>query len=400
MKKMILPAILFFSVALSSFAESGDLPESLEVPPAPVVSGLTAVSTGTTVTLGWIPAPDIEGENIILRANRPITSANYAAAEKRGSVPANANTFTDTIEESSDFFYAILTRDADGTYYDFFLPASNSLLVPVRAVTGIQSEEAVLSAFDAMTKNDAVIVTWNASIKNKNVVLYRSTSPFTGMTSLVPAVVVSAFRDDGAPYVDYPVPGVPYYYAILDEDAIRSGTARFEEGVNTNRIPVEIPSIYEKIKRAKLPVVRSMPLPWLNPSSEVERAPVVFSAKTEAKIGALLEKGNVRERTALKPYVFLSDSDASATGEEFALKGILEGNFRNGALDGAIADFNEFLAIRRTDDTTARTRFYLGEAWYFKGEYSKALLEFLLSEDRYYNQSREWIEYILEKMTR
>jgi hypothetical protein len=400
MKKKMLAALLISCSFAVFSAETTDLPESREVPPPPVVSDLQASLTGTSVKLDWTPAPGVEGENIILRAERPITAANYTSAERRGTVPAGTGTFTDTVTESAAWYYAILTRDRDGTYYDFFLPASNSLLVPVQSVAAIPVQAAVFSGFDAMTRNDAVIVTWKASVKNRNLVLYRSTAPFVGLSSLVQAVVVSTFKDDGTPWVDYPVPGVPDYYAVLDDDTLRTGTATFSEGGNTNRIPVEVPAMYEKAQRERLATLRPMPLPWLNPSSEPEIPAAAFSRQTEAKIAELI-KGSppAKASKAREPYIFRSDRNGTGIGEEFTLRTILEKNFSSASWDRAISALTEFLAIRRTDDTTARAHFYIGEALYLKGEYRKALPEFLLAEDLYYNQSREWIEYTLTKMT-
>lgn len=370
-----------------------------EVPPAPVVSQLQAVSTGNSVRLSWVQAPDVDGESIILRANRPITAGNYLSATRIGTVACTVTTFIDTVTDNQVYFYAILSKDSNGTLYDFFLPVSNSLLLGISTGVGeITVKETRFSAFDTMNRNDAIIITWKSSVEGKNLVLYRSTSAFTSMNSLVQAVVVSGFADTGVPYVDYPVPGVPYYYAIIDEDSIHSGTASFNPDENTNRIPVEIPSGFAKFQRAGLPGLRPMPLPYLNPSQTAPVASWQFSPKTEKMIRALTA-GTVSQRHITRtPYIFLSDSQSKSGGEEFTLKKILETNFPGGKWAEAITDLTQFLSLRRTPETAGRTHFYLGEAYYFNGNYPRALPEFLLSQDLYYNQSREWIRYVLEKM--
>ncbi len=394
---LILPSLFAVSVL---FAQVVPLTSAeREVPPAPVVSGLNALCTGNTVTLSWMPAPGIEGESLIFRAQKPITAANYYAAEKRGEVPYTATTFQDTIEDGQDYYYAVLSRDRDGTLYEFFLPVSNSLLVAVTSgPSKATAEETRISTFDTITRNDAVIITWKSSIRNKPLVLYRSTSSFTGMNSLVQAIVVSSFSDTGTPYVDYPVPGVPYYYALLDEDTIRSGTVHFVENENTNRIPVEIPSSFARIQRINLPSLRPMPLPFLNVSHTAAVQKWQFSPETEKIISSLTGIKTVRRDMKRSPYVFLSDIKSVSGGEEYSLKKILETNFTTESWDAAITSLKDFLAIRRTEETTARTHFYLGEAYYFTGNYRAALLELLLAQDTYYNQSREWIHYVLEKM--
>jgi len=400
MKRMIfLSGMLLFAVSVLLAQENLIDSANRDVPPAPVVSGLTAVCNGTTVTLTWIKAPDIDGESIIFRANRPITAANYAVSEKRGTVPYTATSFEDTLNDGQDYYYAILSRDSRGTLYEFFLPVSNSLIIPISTGTGhIPTEESVFSAFDTIIRNDAVIITWKSSISGKNLVLYRSTSPFTGMNNLVQAILVSNFADTGTPYVDYPVPGVPYYYAILDEDAIRTGTVHFIADGNTNRIPVEISSLFARIQRSKLPGLRPMPLPYLNLSQTAEAPSWKFSPETEKIIMSLAGTKIAKSSVNRIPYVFQSDITSMSGGEEYSLRKILETHFASRSWADAITALTQFLSIRRTAETTARTHFYLGESYYFTGEYRKALLELLLSQDLYYNQSREWIHYVLDKM--
>lgn len=401
MKKVLFADILLCAaLALLPAQEQALNPASREVPPPPVVSLLSASCDGTAVTLTWQAAPDIGGESIVLRANRPITGANFTAADRVGSVPATTTTFTDTLPDGRDYFYAILSRDEDGTFYEFFLPASNSLLVAVsRPRTELPSATASFSAFDAMTRNDAVIITWKSSVAGRPLVLYRATSPFTGMNSLVSAIVISGFVDSGTPYVDYPVPGVPYYYAVLDEETIRSGDVLFTAGTNTNLVPVEIPANYARVQKTGLPVLRPMPLPFLNPSSAVDIPAHTFSPGTERIIARLVGPAPagfaVPERRA---YLFPDETSPEAGGENYTLKKVLDSGFAAKDWPKAISELGQFLAIRRTGAATARAHFYTGEAYYFSGKYREALLEFLLAQDLYYNQSREWIQYSMLKI--
>lgn len=401
MKKVFFAVILFcapFILLVGQESDSG--PESRDVPPAPVVSGLSAARNGSAVDLSWTAAPDIGGESIILRADRPITAANFASAERVGSVPAEATTFTDATADGRDWYYAILSRDSDGTLYEFFLPASNSLLVPVSAPASRQTvQTASFSAFDAITRNDAVIITWKPSAEGRPLVLYRATAPFTGMESLAQAIVVSSFTDTGAPYVDYPVPGVPYYYAVIDENDISTGSARFSANANTNAVPVEVPASLVRIRGSGVPSLRPMPLPFLNPLSSPETTPATFSPETEKVIASLASYRAVGFAAPERvPYIFPADRETSSGGEDFVLKSIVSSGFASGNWPKTGSELGKFLSIRRTPAATARAHFYLGETLFFSGEYRDALLEFLLSQDLYYGQSREWIQYTLEKL--
>jgi hypothetical protein len=400
MKKPLSAAFfLLFSLSLT-FARD-DLPpiEDREVPAAPIVSNLNAEVSGNSVTLTWTQAPDLAGDSAVLRSDKPITAANFGEAEKIATVPATQTTYTDSIEGGKTYYYAILSLDERGAYYDFFVPASNSLLVAVSADKGETVDQvARYSTFGAVTRDDSVIVSWEGGIRGKNVLIYRSTSPFIGLSSLVQAVLVAGFVDEGAPFIDYPVPGVPYHYAIIDEASVRSGTVSFADGLNTNASPVEVPARYLTFKKPLLASLRPMPLPWLNPDRSVQAEPRRFTPVTERNVDALAARAATGTTTAKAPFVFRSEREAVSGGEEFALKKIVEAGYGSKDWKGTIESLERFLAIRRGLDTTARTRFYIGEAAFFAGNADRALKEFLLARDRYYTQSNEWIQYVLESL--
>lgn len=369
------------------------------VPPPPVVSALSSTIVDNVVNLIWSPAEDLDGENIILRLDRPITASTSSLAERRGVVPVNVTKFSDVIDAGKEYYYAVMSRDSAGAEQNFFIPASNSLLVPVIWGTGEQRDgNNEISGFGAIRKDDSVILTWNASVKGKNLIIYRSTAPFSGINSLPQAVVISASAEISVPFIDYPVPGVAYYYAVIDEDELRTASVSFTGGVNTNDTPVEVPYAYAKVKRSKLTVLRPMPLPYLNPSRTVTPVRTKFSRPTEDVIAALTRRESQSVAATRVPYVFRSDLESTSGGEEYTLRQIVETNFRSSSWKAAIVELTGFLSVRRSSETAARAHFYLGEACYFSGNYRQSILEFLLSQDRYYNQSREWIQYVLKDM--
>ena len=393
-----LQMLLSLSILLQA-QEASAIPDARqEVPPPPVVSALTAVYSDHTVHLSWTPVPNLTGESIVLRYDRPITASNYAEAATVGTVPATTTTFEDTIEDGKEYYYAILSRDNSGMLYDFFLPANNSLLVAVSTGEAERVEIAQITEFAVAGKDDSLYISWKSSVKNKTLVLYRSITPFADISSLLQAVVVSSISEDISHYTDYPIPGVPYYYAIIDEDAIHTGNVTFTAGTNTNEIPMEAAANTGTNRRAGLTVLRPMPLPYLNPSRTIGMPKYSFSAATEGIISELVNSAPKRKITEHAPYVFRSDFESISSGEEYTLKQLLEESLIPGKWDHLIQSLQKFLSIRRSAETTARVHFYLGEAYYFTGDYQQALLEFLLSRDYYYNQSGEWIGYTMDAM--
>lgn len=362
---------------------------------ANIIIKLKAKVDGNIVTLNWDPIP---GEISILSSRNPITTNNWPSADKIAVVSGEEKTWSTLIEHGQNYYFALMAKNMLLDDQPTFIPLENTTLIPVFLEGTKTPQIALFSSFDVVTRNDAVILTWKPSMAGKNLVLYRSTSPFINLESLVQSIPVSSFQDNGVPFVDYPVPGISYYYTILDEDAIRTGAVSFEYGINTNRIPIEIPSYYSKIQRKYLPSVRAMPLPWLNPYKKIEPLPVVFSPTTNNIITTLVQNSPVKKPIKRNSFIFAFETQATGGGEEFALRKIIETYFMTNQWEATEEEIDNFLSIRRTAETAARARFYLGQTFFFRGEYTKALLEFLLSQDTYYNKSREWIEYTMENL--
>ena len=417
-RSFLLPSLTVIFLIFSSYeAGAQELPEQAvpeegtpvekmqakTVPVPPVPSAIKAESDGQRITLSWKPC---QGQNTgakILRHSKPITLSNYMEAEEAGITPKDIFSFTDSIETSGEFYYAVLPYDEKtGAQTTFFVPSGNSLVFPVEITVSEKLPGVQISLFDVILKNQAVIVSWTSSAGDKAVLLYRSTTPFESQTALTRATIIATLKGDDLPYVDYPVPGVPYYYAAVPEDTIRSGTASFKFGENTNEIPVEVPAEYAGLTPVRKATARAIPLPTLNLAEGTSgKNTVTFSENTEKIIASLNDftSGNRKPRNSAQdtPYRFPEDYEASG-GEESALKKILDDNFTDGQWDKLSSELSEFMNLRRTPEISARVHFYLGQAYFFTAEYGKALQEFLLSQELYYNKSREWIQRTMEKL--
>lgn len=407
MKKIVMLTYIALLVPLfSQEADPSILPDDARtedfdrtVPPAPVVTDLRASISETVVSLSWKSPPTPAGGFVILRSDKPISSISWFSAEQRARLSPDSTEWSEAIEPGESWYYAVLSTNPDGGEFGLFIPAGNSLLIPVASGGSAAQVPAVFSSFDVMTRNESVIITWKASVPGKQLVLYRSTAPFTGISDLAQAVVVGSFIDTNMPFVDYPVPGIPFFYAMLDEDLLRSGAISFLDGSNTNRIPVEIPVLYIGLSRKPLPAVRPMPLPWLNPSQSLAREKIVFSTATERMIREIAEMADRQKIKARMPYVFPAEKGPfQGAGEELALRKIIETSFIRSNWEDACAEIETFLSIRRSPEVASRARFYLGQAHYYSGRPEKALLEFLLIRESVYEKSQEWIQYSLELM--
>ena len=63
-----------------------------------------------------------------------------------------------------------------------------------------------------------------------------------------------------------------------------------------------------------------------------------------------------------------------------------------------VTKLHGFLSTRHSDGVEARARFYLGQAFYLRGQYREALIEFIFARGILYLETQPWIDVCLEKL--
>ena len=94
------------------------------------------------------------------------------------------------------------------------------------------------------------------------------------------------------------------------------------------------------------------------------------------------------------PVDRVAGEDAAPT----ALRGAIGEAFAVRRWEVAVEALTDFLRIRRDSRVEARAHFYLGQCYYFLGEYRSAFLHFLFAEEAYYSDSQPWMTAILRKL--
>jgi hypothetical protein len=369
------------------------------------VSGLTAREEEDTIILNWTPPAAPVHTYRILRSSSPISSLDTETlpvlATLQGTIPETEAEYIDTPDSPGEFYYAVLVEDADGTVNGTIIPSLNA------TVTGIIStkreepipEPAVITRLTAIVQEETVILTWQSVPRGRQLVMYRSTIPFTDMASLSSAIIVGTFSDAGGPYIDYPIPEVPYYYALADEQLIRTGEITFLPEETTTSLAVSVAASTVPAASRTMLSVRPIPLPFLNILPRRETADI-FSPDVIAMLTELSDFTEQKPRSIPpEPWLFPGDTTPDSGGERYALSQIINGSFATGKWETAEAELTSFLSIRRSAEITAKVNFYLGESYYYMGLYEKALFKFLLTRDSYYSLARIWIQHTLAKMT-
>jgi hypothetical protein len=243
--------------------------------------------------------------------------------------------------------------------------------------------------------------------------LFWGTAPLSTAEDLLSSTSTIQL-DPGTTRYFVPVfPGVDYWFAVLDAGLYKIGQTSLVSGVSTTTTPLQIPVAAGRLS-ASLPAARrAMPLPSLSVTLGVQSGlqlagpavPVLpairdVSAATEKSISLLMKSIQpppVRERTR---QVLSTDATPMPAGELARLQAIVAGPFTTGDLAMASRGLIDFLRLPRSAQVEAHARYYLGQTYYFQGKARDALMEFLLSEDYYYQEAQPWKDACFEKLAK
>lgn len=378
---------------------------------APYVSRLRVAFKDPKVLLTWQNPSDVSGLLQIYRSTQPITGATFADARLVGTAQAGSESFLDVPASPGDYYYAVLVqKPGDGTY-QVFIPFRNVTLQPVKvALTATQSELAAsVSGIHAVERDHSVVLTFEASRPNRKLDLFRSTSPILSSDALAAATRIQQVDSAKTSVTDYPVPGIGYYYALVDSALLTTGDVKLAGGIDATISPVTLPLGANQIGIPTQPVPprRGTPLPYLVLSQDVQSgatlapslvapsAPQLLSRPTQAAATALVDDISSPKPAVLKPEILPEDRTAGAKGDEYTLKSILDTPFADRMWDRSAQLLTNFLSLSLPKEIEARAQFYLGQTYYFQGAYKQAFLAFLLARDNYYTSVEPWINSIL-----
>ena len=261
--------------------------------------------------------------------------------------------------------------------------------------------------FYAEIKNQSVYLHWNTTGNVPKLILYRSLNPFTDFSSLANAVLLSTFSKNTKAFIDYPLPNTNYYYALVFENDVTSGTPiKFIPSKNSILVPIRIEAATEETEL----VERALSLPTLNTSEAVQTKRATFSAETEQKLRELETKfgkypayaRKAENPDAEKLPAFFRFTEETAAGRDvtaLSLKRILDTYSETKSWLELEAELTKFLQLSHSDFIDARAAFYRAEACFFAQKYDSALLQFLQVEDTFKLEAKKWIALTLEKLT-
>jgi hypothetical protein len=233
-------------------------------------------------------------------------------------------------------------------------------------------------------------------------VLYRSVKPITHTTDLLSAVIVQSGL--APPLTDYPVPGIPYYYAVIFEDELRMGNVGIYPGYNATIRAVELQA--ERVGLPRAGEIRPLPLPLMSLNYAVPgidnfselRNPIPLGLNAAKALGSLrrVQTPAVPSRASRAFSQDLETETRGVPAENLALRAIVQGPFTRGDWETSRRELDRYLSGHRGVISEARARFYRGQCLYFSGGCREAFYEFLLVRNYFPVEVNEWMEACLE----
>lgn len=138
-KKFIFSALaLAFLIPFFSFSD--DFSDT-----KPIASSISAQKISVNkIQLKWTVPDDFNAASIaIFRDQKQIsTAAPILSMKPVADVPAKTTSFTDTLSNFGEYFYALIARDKDGNLFDTVVPGTNATMTSVKLENPNQDENA------------------------------------------------------------------------------------------------------------------------------------------------------------------------------------------------------------------------------------------------------------------
>jgi hypothetical protein len=379
---------------------------------APFISRLQAEARNNLIRLSWSDSSDVRGPVYIYRSQTPFDEAHSYSRLRSVEVPYGVQSYIDEIEETGTWHYFLIASDAGGVRYELVIPFTNTIAVSIDELSDLgiapsanpvqPSGELRIFSLSAAVEGDGVVINYRLADGVKTTIVYRSVRPIGRTQDLLEAVIVQS----GAftPIVDYPVPGIPYYYAVVSEEELLSGSIGIFPGYNATQEPVEVPAGRYRVGLGESPyALRSMPLPLISIDAISPGAagyteippPVRLSADAAKAASALPSPSLPRKKTIKSPRAFEQDLQPPSGGEEYGLRSIVQGPFIKRDWENSKAELSRYLSLPRSAASAARARFYLGQAFYYTNALREALFEFLVVQSQYPREANEWVQAVL-----
>jgi hypothetical protein len=367
---------------------------------APFVSRIKIEVNNNLLRLSWIDSPDARGPVYIYRSQSPFDTRRPLPDRPRPvEVPYGAQSYVDEVEGLGPYYYFIVASMVAGNRYPILIPYSNEMAVSLASDQQVLSHELNIFSLEAVPLSAGVAVSYRTTASKKDIILYRSTHAIAQKSDLVQARIVRLHAPTS--FVDYPVPGISYYYAVVFADDLIADTIDIVPGYNATMEPVVVME-YDQSAVARR--VRDMPIPRMMVSAAVPGlqtmsvTTVALTPEAAQALDAIALPARSSPPVYPLPQVLGPELNRPTNNEEYMLYSMVQDVFVDRQWEQVKNACTVFLALPRSTEFEMRTHFYRGQADFFLGLLPDALFEFLSIRSFYPAESYQWIAAVLTAM--
>jgi len=403
MKKLFL--LCFISISSFLYAQEQNF--------SPFPSKIKTYKNGVEIIITWKDTDDLDEETyLIYRSQQPITEETADQAVFLAEIDEGIMIYTDRPDRSGDFYYAIICKSKDQQVYPIYLPYRNSLA----RITSVESDDfeeeyaGQVENLKATVLDNQVSLQFKLSNPDRSYGVYRSTEMIDTKEMLDKAVLLRILEDGRNYYLDTPIPGIEYYYAVVDFQLFQnSGENRFIFQGNYTDSAVKLPitqymgNDYQIIgqRRAPLPEIRlerfyteiavapQMELPLNQPLNKR------LEERIQRRFALPDSQNDLFIETSVLPLE-LAESDQRIEQDLQAI--VISGSFYEKQWDTAARELEKLLSKAEDRVLSARIFYYLGQCHYFSEDIEKAFLDFSVAETYYPLKSKTWLENLINRL--
>ena len=240
--------------------------------------------------------------------------------------------------------------------------------------------------------------------------VYRDTKQISTYSQIQSMTPIATLPGNFYAYTDTVDDFSDYYYAVIavttkPYDLIMLSFNSTSIGVHLEMVEKKeefetISEVDEKLYPEG--TLREIPLPYIDIIEKENIPPIVNKpiisqdvADSTASLYAGYEETKMKSEI-LNPYIFEEDLISPDGGDDYLLFNILKTTFIQRKYDEAIPLLIQLIGTNISEDTRYRAYFYLGESYYFTGNYKEAVKIFVKVEHIYTNLVKQWLNSSLD----
>ncbi len=237
------------------------------------------------------------------------------------------------------------------------------------------------------------------------ILLYRNTKQISSAKLLSSSKLIAELDGSATGYVDQLKDFKDYFYAavaVTDKpyEVIMLSMNSTTKGVHLEPAKkadeTEVSATEEKLYTNG--TKRETPLPYLDFLEGLDSESQITQTAVDAT--KPFSSNYINKNDDVLPYFFEEDLISPDGGDDYLLFDILKNTFVQEKYNASIPMLSKLTKTRIDQSVQQRAYFYMGEAYYFTGKYSEAVMCFIQVEDVFPLLTKKWITTSLDKLSK